>query len=611
MKPAKLKKTRRQKSRQSGQTVTLVLLCLGLFLLGAVGLSVDISNWWLHKQVAQGAADAACTAGVMDMLANTQGQSVGAFPGGSPPGSFTCASNTGTAVCQYAALNGYNGSGLVANQASNEVAVSFPGSVPGLSACGAGSPPPCVPTGLASPFIEVVVKDRVPTTFTGLLSGKRTTDVAGSAVCGILQSTSPVPIIVMYPTCQHSFQISGSSTVSIVGGPNRSVQVNSGNITCAAAGSGSAGQCGSGSIGTCGGGGTCIDLSHGGPDFSGSDFGVFGNPKGPSATFNPGTTGSWTTGPPISDPYALLSAPILGSLLPSPTDVAPQQVAYGVDGCPLNDPPRTCAKYLPGIYTHPIVVSNKVAIFVPGVYYMKPTTPDTANPGQPGQGCLATNNVTGQAKYALSVRSNGIVRPASNNAAGSDNNNGVFFYLSGTGAGNYSSVYFDSNSGHFSKPVDAYQTSNATCPGGTAPPTDLHLPATVNGNVLLGQCTSKGTYIGPGSTDTSGTIRGLIFFQDRANADLHGQPSMQGGGGLILAGNMYFHNCKPDGTGTNCLAPNSGYQSFLQLQGDPSNGTYVLGNITTDELVIGGNGDISMALNPNAVYNIYKASLLR
>ena len=57
MRPANLGALRRHKSRQSGQTVTLVLLCLGLFLLAAVGLSVDISNWWLHKQTAQGAAD--------------------------------------------------------------------------------------------------------------------------------------------------------------------------------------------------------------------------------------------------------------------------------------------------------------------------------------------------------------------------------------------------------------------------------------------------------------------------------------------------------------------------------------------------------------------------
>jgi len=592
MKPAKLKKSRRQKSRQSGQTVTLVLLCLGLFMLGAVGLSVDISNWWLHKQVAQGAADAACTAGVMDLLANTQGNSVGAFPAGSPPGSFKCAGNTGSAVCQYAALNGYSGAGLVANTASNEVAVSFPGSVPGLSACGPGSPPPCIPAGVASPFIEVVVRDRVPTTFTGLLSGNRTTDVAGSAVCGILQSTSPVPIIVLHPSCSHPFEVSGSATVKIVGGPPRSVQVNSNNASCAAATIQSAGQCG--------GNGT-IDLSKGGPSFTGSDFGVFGAPKTPPTNF---TGANWTTGSPISDPFMLVNEPTVPAL--SLTNGGGINVGVGVDGCPDN---AGCKKYLPGLYTNAITVKGETAIFVPGIYYMRGTTPD--NKSDPGNGCVP--GPTGTGRYVLDVDSNGVVRPASNTAVGSDGSNGVMFYMSGSGgAGTYGSVFLGANAGKDGgRTIAPYATANATCPGGTAPPAQLGLPASVVGNVLLGQCTAKGTYIGGGSTDTSGTIRGLIFFQDRRNADAKGQAGMQGGGGLVISGNMYFHNCNAAGTGVNCSAPAAGYNAFLNLQGNPGGSAYVLGNITTDELVIGGNGAVSMALNPNAVYNIYKASLLR
>lgn len=89
---------------------------------------------------------------------------------------------------------------------------------------------------------------------------------------------------------------------------------------------------------------------------------------------------------------------------------------------------------------------------------------------------------------------------------------------------------------------------------------------------------------------------------------------MQGGGGLVFAGNLYFHNCNASGSGTNCSAPNVGYQAFYQLQGlgNPGSGqgTYFLGNITTDELVINGGGTLAMSLNPNAVYNILKASLL-
>lgn len=616
MKPANMNRFRQRRAREGGQTITLVLLGLGLFLLGAVGIAVDVSNWWFHRQIAQGAADAACTAGVMDLLVSAEGVGSGGFPPGSPPASFACSSASGaaSATCKYAALNGYNGTGRVAGRASNDVLVSFPGSVPGLNICSPTNPPPCVPIDVGSPFIQVNVLDRVPTTFTGLVSGSRTTDVAGSAVCGVIQSTAPVPIIVMNPTCPHAFQISGNSTVKIIGGPSRSVQVNSGNVTCASATSNAGNQCNAS--------GPNIDLSEGGPNFTGSEFAVFGQPKTPPGGFLPGSTGDWGTGAPISDPYALVSAPNVSALPISPTNAAPIPVLYGVDGCPDHHTPVGCLEYKPGIYTHPIVVQSATAIFVPGIYYMKPSPPDTeVDPNSPGTGCITTPNGN-QNRYAVSFLNNSVIRPADNGAVGSDGSNGVMFYLSGSaGTGTYSSVYFNSNSGKAAggHTVDPFQTPNATCPGGTAPPSKLGLPPTVNGNVLLGQCTNKGTYIGPGSTDTSGTIRGLIFFQDRANADTHGQPHMQGGGGLVIAGNMYFHNCNPSGTGTACLAPTGipgappagGYNAFLSLQGSPGSATYVLGNITADELVMGGGGTIAMSLNPNAVYNILKASLLQ
>jgi len=86
---------------------------------------------------------------------------------------------------------------------------------------------------------------------------------------------------------------------------------------------------------------------------------------------------------------------------------------------------------------------------------------------------------------------------------------------------------------------------------------------------------------------------------------------MQGGGGLVISGNLYFHNCNSGGSGTNCSDPTTGYNAFLQLQGTPGSGTYVLGNITTDSFVLSGNGAVSMALNPNAVFNVLKASLIR
>lgn len=570
---------------QSGQTLLVVLLVLGLFLLGAVAFSVDYSNGYFHRQNAQSAADAACTAGIMDILANATGNALGAFPAGSPPAAFQCSANTGVAACQYAARNGYSSPGLTANTPSNDVQISFPGAVPGYT------PPPnaLAPT----PFLQVDVTDRMGVGFAGLITGKRTVDVAGHAVCALQQAKAPVPIIVLNPTCTQAFDVSGSASVSIIGGPTRSVQVNSNNTTCAAAT-----QSGNG----CSGSGT-INLSQAGPNFNGADFGVFGAPTSAPTNFNGGTKGSWTPAAPIQDPYALVNKPTQPANAP-----APITVAYGVDGCP--DHTQLCREYFPGTYTSGIVVKNETAIFRPGIYYITGTNND--NCGSPS---LCNTNPTGQCRYGLDVDSNGVVRPANDPSTGYGS--GTVFYMSGaSGAGSYGSVFFGGNAGNYGgRNVDSFTSSNFTCAGGTAPPAQLGMPSTVNGNVLLGQCTTAGTWVGAttttGQADTAGTIRGIIFFQDRANADVKGQPSMQGGGGLVLTGSLYFHNCNSAGSGTNCSNPATGYNAFLQLQGTPGSGTYVLGNITADSFVLSGNGAVAMSLNPNATYNILKASLIQ
>src|ERR1041385_6690856 len=58
-----------ERPREKGQAIVLVMISLGLFVLVAVALAVDYSYLWFHRQTAQNAADAACTAGAMDMLA--------------------------------------------------------------------------------------------------------------------------------------------------------------------------------------------------------------------------------------------------------------------------------------------------------------------------------------------------------------------------------------------------------------------------------------------------------------------------------------------------------------------------------------------------------------
>lgn len=570
-----------------GQTILFVLLALGLFLLAAITFGVDVANFWFHRQAAQGAADAACTAGVMDILSNANtGGTRGGFTAGTD---FDCSSATTAVPCQYAALNGYDGKNT---SPGNKIEVSFPGSgsVPGID-------PGAIPaTGLIpNPFMRVIVTDHVQTFFSGLLTGNKTQDVPARATCAVLKAEAPIPLIILNPTCSDTFVDSGSGSVAIVGGPGTSIQTNSSDPNgVSVTGSGS------------------IDLSQGGPNFTGSDMAVLGGPASAPSGFNGGTTGGWSfPSTPISDPFALLPAPSvpIASLTDGVTKVAPIKVTVYPDpvyGCPDHS---GCDVYLPGLYTHPIVVKNRVAVFVPGLYYFNIPVGgfNTENCGTPG-GCIAKPK--GQCNYALAVDSNGMVRMST--AAG-DGSGGVTFYFSGPGgAGGYGSAFFGSNAGKSpgSDVVDPYSTSGVACPGAPAPNPKLNLPPTVTGDVLLAPCTQDGTYFSsPTNGSTIGPVRGLIIFDDRANGNNDGQPSMQGGGGLVIAGTMYVHNC-PKSTTTGCV-PGTDYKAFLQFQGTPGSGTFLLGNITADEFITAGNGALSMQLDSARVFTILKATMVQ
>src|SRR5579859_3592013 len=59
---------RRQFRAEEGQAMLFTVLALAIFLIGAMAFAIDMSNVWFNRQSAQTAADAACTAGAMDLL---------------------------------------------------------------------------------------------------------------------------------------------------------------------------------------------------------------------------------------------------------------------------------------------------------------------------------------------------------------------------------------------------------------------------------------------------------------------------------------------------------------------------------------------------------------
>src|SRR5262245_24350545 len=92
--------------QQRGQANTILLMALGIVAIGAAAFSTDVGSLLVHKQLSQNAANAACAAGAMDLMVNSEGNSLGSF---TPGTNFSCSATSTAAPCRYASLNGFRG----------------------------------------------------------------------------------------------------------------------------------------------------------------------------------------------------------------------------------------------------------------------------------------------------------------------------------------------------------------------------------------------------------------------------------------------------------------------------------------------------------------------
>ena len=278
---------------EAGQASIVVVLMLSLFLLAALAFAVDYTNIWFQRQQAQTAADAACSAGAMDIYQLASGATLpnSGFVLGTG-GSCSSYGSAGPTMCWYASKNGFNGyTGGAAT-----VSWTFPSSVTGVT------PPPTSVT--QYPFMQVSVSLPVKTYFSTLLTGNQTQQVSASSTCGLTQIMQGAPIMVLNPSVSGSLYYTGGASLTIVGGPPRSIVVNSSSATAV--------SCGSSGV---------IDTRRGGPNLTGSDVGTYGGPTtapgsasgcygtngntGLPAGFSGGTTGHWAwPASPVADPYS-------------------------------------------------------------------------------------------------------------------------------------------------------------------------------------------------------------------------------------------------------------------------------------------------------------------
>jgi len=627
-------------SGESGQAMLFLLLVLGLVLLGAAAFSVDMGNIWFHKQSAQNAADAACVAGAMDMLVDaTNGV---ASQGGFTPSTsntYDCSTNSTISPCRYAGLNKYGGA------ATGGVVVSFPSTVSGVTSGEVPPAPACAsPPCTSTPYIRVDVLDKVPTYFSGLLSGRSTQPVRAYAVCGTVLATAPIPILVLDPRSSDgtTLLIHGNPVITIAGGPQKSIQIN-GASSDAVKADGTKSK---------------IDLSQGGPKGTGSDLGTWGGPTTAlSPQFVPGSTGHWIApATPIGDPFGQVCypgqiancGPINGISAPakpgapvvpadekatrfpaSPCLSIPCSVGYKDHGCPELAATRTGTG------------ANKCKLYTPGLYDSTTGFPSGISVGPGGSSTGITALFDPGLYYVvggLALNSNSTVRPGTGTGDGSG---GVVFYFKGSGtvtvaadSGSKVKDPFNTEKGPHDMagnvyPDDATHTNKTfvnlgvRCAAGSKVPDNLtggagspgveigidpSTGAQTGANLLLGAC--SGYYGDPlGGTEAGGAQRSFLFFQDRSATGVN--PNWGGNGQFLLAGTMYFHSCNSSATGVDCKTTTPYYTDFLTLGGTSGSGTYVLGDVVTDKLELGGTSALTMDLNSNVAFSILKATLLR
>jgi putative Flp pilus-assembly TadE/G-like protein len=571
---------RRHKARESGQAAVFLVLAMGIFLIGGVGFVVDGANLWFHRQSAQTAADAACTAGAMDLLSTAAGASL---PNGTDwiGNSFLCSGTTGGGSnpisnssfppCQYAAFNGYSGSGLQGIQ------VSFPasGSVTPATTCPTAIPyssstPVCAADDVSTPYMQLQVTDSVPTTFIRLLGAGAIASVPAKSTCGLSNVLSTVPILVLNPNAPNSgaantLTADRGSSLTVFGGSQKSIQVNSSDPAA-------------------------VDLSSATIDLSQANGGNGGNfavvtresqsdANGTNVNFGTGSAGWVNAAGLTTDPFAMIDPPAKPGNAPAITH-----------SCTGYDSHVHCDDYQPGYYpaTEPCngvnvsicagsgPGSDTLALFEPGIYYL--------------DGDFATVN-----------GKNTCLRPGTTTGI-----QGTLFYLHGS-----SSLNVGSASGSMKVVVNPGKTTVFDCADPTfgvpvsCASNAQGVTTTLTGNVLLAPCT--GAY---GDPLGAGQERGLLFFHDRDTQPAT-QPSWNSAGSFGLVGSLYFHNCSStsaSGSGVNC-DPITAFTETLTL-GSGAN-AYIIGNIVADQLHLAGNSAITVGLSSKKEYYTLKASLLQ
>ena len=499
---------------QRGSSFLLVMV-LGIAILGIVGLALDGGHLYVTKQRAQAAADAAAQAGVMDLYRGN---------------GATAATASAKA---YGVQNGF---------AASEVDPQYP-------AC--SGEPWCsghvTLSGLDSPnLIQVTVTKVVNTIFLRAL-GVNTSTVKAVGTAAVTLEPQPVPILVLHPTASGSFSKNGSNTITICGGPPRSIQVNSTSTT---------------SINISGASGT-VDLSHAGPldtagDCSagtGADFANAGVQNPYPGTLLLGTRPGQYVSPasPIEDPLLTVAPPSVQPPAPIAPVIANTAATEAAHNCPT-----TCKIISPGYYdgtTNELDNLSGYTIMRPGIYWI--------------------NHKGFQLGSGTIIRMASAAVDMSDPRTGTTWTNQVLIYNNPQAPVSSANDIFSISANSGKLPGNNTYPS-ADCPSG--------------GNCFNG-------------TPATSAYKGILFFQNRTTATTLNH-SLQGGGGLTILGTIYLTHTKAS------IAVDGKFQS-LSLQGNAGGATKVAGEIIVDELSLGGSSNVTMNLISALTFQVRQVALVR
>jgi Tfp pilus assembly protein PilX len=169
-----LKIPARRRKGEAGQAALLIVLAIGIFLLGAVGLAVDASNLYAHRQMAQAAADAAAQAGLLSFRDGSYNVNMLATP-------YTCTASDTNTSCAYAAANGFKN----AANPNDTVTVTYGDANSASKPAGV-----TLPAGVSPSWMTVTITRNVPTTLIRLVGAANSASITVSATAAL---TSPLP----------------------------------------------------------------------------------------------------------------------------------------------------------------------------------------------------------------------------------------------------------------------------------------------------------------------------------------------------------------------------------------------------------------------------------